>query len=69
MKDGSLPDVESMDDVDGHITEDLHESSVQYAQDLKEAAADVVNSLNIDQWVAVLYDDEWYPGCVQEVKL
>ena len=42
-----------------------------YIADLSNAAADMVRSLDIDQWVVVVYDydGKWYPGCVQEVYI
>ena len=47
---------------------DNKEESSDYDERLANVAASVVESLDVDHWVAIIYDGEWYPGSVQEVR-
>ena len=43
--------------------------SEEYVSNLREAATDVIHSLEIAQWVAVIYIGEWYREEVQKVYI
>ena len=43
------------------------EDASTYAEQLHEEACDVIAAIDINQWVVVLYEGEWYPGTVVEV--
>ena len=40
----------------------------QYNSDLQAESARLVKVLNVNQWVAVRYDEQWYPGTVEHVR-
>ena len=44
------------------------EADMEYEQDIHSESLELVKALNIDQWVAVWYDGNWYPGSVQQVR-
>ena len=60
----NLDDV-TQDEADEEDGED--EEASDYTECLQVVAEAVVHSLEIDQWVAVFYNEEWYPGFVQQV--
>ena len=37
------------------------------ASSFKKKYQDVIAAIDIDQWVVILYEGEWYPGTVVEV--
>ena len=41
-----------------------------YSSFIHEQALNVINNLSckIDDWIAAVYDNEWYPGVVAEVS-
>ena len=43
------------------------ESDAQYNHDISSESSELIKALNVDEWVAVLYEDNWYPGIVQDV--
>ena len=51
------------------LDEVVEDESEEYVSNLKEAAADLIHSLQITQWVVVFYEGEWYPGEVQKVDI
>ena len=55
---------EQMSDCD---EEEEEEDASTYAEQLREEVSDVIAGLDIDQWVVILYEVEWYPGTVVEV--
>ena len=40
---------------------DGDEENSQYTSDLQAESFELVRELNVDQWVAVWYNDKWYP--------
>ena len=44
------------------------DNAINYSEDLRETCSEIVNILDVDQWVAVNYEGNWYPGCVQKVN-
>ena len=70
MREGTLK--ENVLDIGNDVEEVVADEDIVshgYIADLSNAAADMVRSLDIDQWVVVVYDydGKWYPGCFQEV--
>ena len=61
------------DDKDGEEEDycgDDDDDDDEYLDDLREESHHIVESLDVDQWVAIFYEDpepNWYPGCVQKV--
>ena len=62
LRNGTLTEEEDLDNL-----EDLDEEAACYQADLQAAVTSVVQQIEVDQWVIVLYEEQWYPGCVIEV--
>ena len=41
-----------------------HEDLIEYEEDLHELARNVINPWQIDDWVAIMFGDKWYPGVI-----
>lgn len=67
MKEGSL--AQNCTEDDGSDDDDEEDDGPDETTDerIHDAAADIAMSLNIEQWVAVIYQKKWYPGYIQEV--
>lgn len=48
------------------MVEDDHDA-FQYKEDIHAESSNLIKALDVDEWVAVLYDENWYPGIVQNV--
>ena len=77
MRKGTLDTVTvcQEDDKDGEEEDDCGDDDDdidddEYLDDLREESRHIVESLDVDQWVSIFYEDpepNWYPGCVQKV--
>ena len=39
----------------------------QYHDDIARESSELIKAMNVDEWVAVFYEANWYPGIVQNV--
>ena len=46
---------------------DADQEAHQQQADLHEIAKDLSVEWNVNEWIAVIYDNEWYPGEIKEV--
>ena len=60
-----LEDIQEESESEEDSSED--ESDAQYNHDVSSESSELIKALNVDEWVAVLYEDNWYPGIVQDV--
>ena len=58
--------VEDVDDGDGD-GDDEDDAAVQYQLDLHDLASNLSMQWQKDDWVAVKYSNDWYPGVIIEV--
>ena len=67
LRDGTLET--RVDDAakDGLEENENEEEASDYTEYLQSIAENLVHSLDVDQWVAVYYNGDGYPGSVQEV--
>lgn len=70
LRDGSLKegeDLQDAEDLENCSEPTFDDSAVGYQTDLQAEVTSVVQLIEVDQWVIVIYDQQWYPGCVSEV--
>ena len=68
LKLGTLEKLEDIEE--SECEEDTSEDESddgQYYHDIASESSDLIKALNVDEWVAVFYEDNWYPGIVQNV--
>ena len=66
LKDGTLSELA---DEELEIETNEEDTSVQYQDELHELATELSVVWSKDDWLVVLYEDQWYPGVVLEVSL
>ena len=70
MREGTLQiDEVCQDDEDDIDEEDGDDEDDDYLADLRAESSNIVKVLDVDQWVAVVYNEKWYPGYVQKVYM
>ena len=67
LRDGTLTEGENLEHVEDLDETNFDEDAVGYQAELQAEVLSVVEQIEVDQWVIVLYDQQWYPGCVSEV--
>ena len=50
------------------VEEGTTNDACEYSQDIAAESRELLKAMNVDQWVAVMYGKEWFPGIVQNVK-
>ena len=64
LRDGTLTEGENLEHVEDLDETNFDEDAVGYQAELQAEVLSVVEQIEVDQWVIVLYDQQWYPGCV-----
>ena len=66
-RDGTLEcdDLADDDDIEDSDHQDL--IATEYIDQIQSEVDVVVKSMEVDQWVVVMYDERWYPGYIKEV--
>ena len=67
LRNGNLTEEEDLDNVEDLDELNFDENAACYQADLQAEVMSVVQQIEVDQWVIVLYEEQWYPGCVIEV--
>ena len=49
------------------VEEGTTEDACQYNHDIASESRELMKAMNVDEWVAVVYGNDWFPGIVQNV--
>ena len=66
LKLGTLEKLEDIQESEEDVSEDETDDG-QYHDDIARESSELIKAMNVDEWVAVFYEANWYPGIVQNV--